>query len=524
MYYIVGSGPAGVAAAIPLVEAGLAVTILDSGLQLEDSVKQKVADLRQYSPEHWSTSDRAFLRGKAALVNGKLPRKTVFGSDFSYRQLPQFLVQGDAFNQSESSFAAGGFSTTWGAGLLSYSAADTSDWPLHLTELYPYYQAVQRWIPLAADRDALEKQHPLFSDSFSSLTRGRHISAWLQSIAGRRRSLEQAGFTYGAGRLALSDCRYCGLCLSGCPYDFIYRSSHTLALLRQRSPQLSYRRGLEVQEIREEAGSVAILTRDLNSQETIVFHGKRVFLAAGVLSSAKILLHSQRCYGEEVEIKDSQYFVFPLLTRVRCKSPRQEETFTIAQQVLHIAHPTLASPEIRLSLYPYNDFLSLTVQQKLGALYPLFRPFEDYFLGHLLLAQGCLPSKVSGSIRLSLEKQPSDGSLSLHCRSRLNPTSTIVFKKLFRHLLKNTSNLQALALAPLLQRGKIGQGFHMGASWPMALNPQGKFSSDLLGRPQGWQRLHLVDASVLPSLASGSITFTIMANAYRIAEQSRNLA
>jgi choline dehydrogenase-like flavoprotein len=44
--------------------------------------------------------------------------------------------------------------------------------------------------------------------------------------------------------------------------------------------------------------------------------------------------------------------------------------------------------------------------------------------------------------------------------------------------------------------------------------------SDLLGRPNGFQRIHVVDSSVLPSIAPGPITFTVMANAMRIAEES----
>jgi choline dehydrogenase-like flavoprotein len=42
--------------------------------------------------------------------------------------------------------------------------------------------------------------------------------------------------------------------------------------------------------------------------------------------------------------------------------------------------------------------------------------------------------------------------------------------------------------------------------------------SDLLGRPLGTQNIHVVDSSVLPTIAPGPITFTAMANAMRIAE------
>lgn len=44
--------------------------------------------------------------------------------------------------------------------------------------------------------------------------------------------------------------------------------------------------------------------------------------------------------------------------------------------------------------------------------------------------------------------------------------------------------------------------------------------SDILGRPPGARRIHVVDASVLPSIPATTITFGVMANAHRIAQES----
>ena len=47
-----------------------------------------------------------------------------------------------------------------------------------------------------------------------------------------------------------------------------------------------------------------------------------------------------------------------------------------------------------------------------------------------------------------------------------------------------------------------------------------KFECDVLGRPTGWERVHAVDATVLPSIAATTITLTVMANAHRIASEA----
>jgi choline dehydrogenase-like flavoprotein len=50
----------------------------------------------------------------------------------------------------------------------------------------------------------------------------------------------------------------------------------------------------------------------------------------------------------------------------------------------------------------------------------------------------------------------------------------------------------------------------------MRENPQ-VLETDVLGRPAGLRRVHLVDASVFPSIPATTITFSAMANAHRIA-------
>lgn len=42
----------------------------------------------------------------------------------------------------------------------------------------------------------------------------------------------------------------------------------------------------------------------------------------------------------------------------------------------------------------------------------------------------------------------------------------------------------------------------------------------MLGRPHGLSRVHVVDASVLPSIPATTISYLVMANAHRIATES----
>ena len=44
-----------------------------------------------------------------------------------------------------------------------------------------------------------------------------------------------------------------------------------------------------------------------------------------------------------------------------------------------------------------------------------------------------------------------------------------------------------------------------------------EFETDELGRPYGFERVHVVDSSVFPTVPATTITLSIMANAHRIA-------
>ena len=62
MYYLIGSGPAGIGAALALVEKKKPVTILDSGEDLESDKKEIVERMSKMEPEDWSQNDIQSLK------------------------------------------------------------------------------------------------------------------------------------------------------------------------------------------------------------------------------------------------------------------------------------------------------------------------------------------------------------------------------------------------------------------------------------------------------------------------------
>ena len=126
------------------------------------------------------------------------------------------------------------------------------------------------------------------------------------------------------------------------------------------------------------------------------------------------------------------------------------------------------------------------------------------------MAQAFLHSAHSARIDLTLA---ADG--------RLAPTvqgNDETEKVMERATSRLAQTLKLAGLVPLgfaRRPGDVGSSFHVGGSVPMAKAPESG-QSDILGRPHGLSRVHLVDASSLPSIPATTITFSVMANAHRI--------
>src|SRR5687767_1546134 len=142
---VVGSGPGGANAAVPLVEAGLDVLLLDVGE--EETRYSPIIPAEPFTTirETDDQQHRYFLGDEfEGIPFGKVglgaqltpPRRYVFTSGMS--RLP---VQSSTFQLTES-LALSGLGAAWGAGVFPFSDAELSGWPISRSELDPHYRAV----------------------------------------------------------------------------------------------------------------------------------------------------------------------------------------------------------------------------------------------------------------------------------------------------------------------------------------------------------------------------------------------
>ena len=142
MRYVIGSGPAGIAAAYALLKRGLPVTLLDAGLELEPERQEIVDSLARKQPEYWQPQEIAAIKEGMTVAADGVPLKYVYGSDFAYREADKFIRFQANEVENLPSLAKGGLSNVWGASLLPYLDRDIADWPISSDDLSPHYQEV----------------------------------------------------------------------------------------------------------------------------------------------------------------------------------------------------------------------------------------------------------------------------------------------------------------------------------------------------------------------------------------------
>jgi len=522
MIYVIGSGPTGVAAAAALLERNQQVAMLDAGFQLEPERRQIVHQLAMSKPADWPAASVARIKEGFSASGAGIPLKYSYGSDFPYRETERWLPQEAAGVGLMPSLAQGGLSNVWGGAVLPYLPAELAEWPITFEQLRPHYQAVLAWTGLSARHDDLAELFPLCHSQPELLPISRQADTLLQDLQRHRQELRSRGIWFGSSRLAVRandpghvPCATCGLCMYGCPYGLIYNAQSTLDQLR-RNPGFSYRGGVIVERFAESGGRVQISIRSVIDGERTVLDGERLYVGAGVLSSTRLLLESVDAFDRPLTLKDSQYFLLPLVRYRRTPGVVAEPLHTLSQVFLEIFDRDLSEHSIHLQVYGYNDLFLQAMQSSLGRAAAVMRPIIGQFLERFLLIQGYLHSDLSATIDVTLQKTSAGQPGRLRLVPRLNPRTGGVLKKLVCKLRQSRSSLRALPLRPLMKVGEPGRGFHSGGTLPMSASP-GPFQTDSLGRPYGFERVHIVDASVFPTINASTITLTAMANAHRIA-------
>jgi choline dehydrogenase-like flavoprotein len=519
---VIGSGHAGIAAALMLVEKGYRPIILDVGETLEPERQEIVNRLSGQPKSAWNPLDVAEIT-RNATVRGKRPKRLMFGSDFVYADRREAAPL-DAGDEGPSpTFAQGGFSGVWGAAMLPADDCDMTDWPVKRADLVPYYKRVLNRLPLSAAEDPLSRRFPLYRAESRSIELAPLERSFLDSLLHSHALRDSDDVAFGQARLAVraaddqlgAGCVYCGLCLSGCVYGSIYSTSQELIRLQQRG-EVDYRPHHLVVRLHECADRVRVTCRVQHDRlETLAFD--QVFLAAGAINSTRIMLESKQIYNQDVNMKTTQGYILPML-RLRGAPFVWPQTNTLCAVFFEFKVAGGGDHWVHTQISAANELVMARLGFHATGGGSKNRVLKSAFR-RLLIALVTFHSDLAGSYRLRLcpaaEGEPS----TLVIRSQPSPEFPHLARRAARQLARHMLRVGVLPLLPLIQGGlRRPSGWHYGGAMPMSARPRGYMETDVLGRPVGWSRVHVVDSSVFPSLPSTTIALLAMANAQRIVD------
>jgi len=506
MDIVVGSGPSGWSVTLALLARGREVTMIDGGQTLDQHAQEKQKTLAAISPDAWTQEQIETWQMPQFGSAENVARR--FGSDYAQVIPEQTLQDPPDWFGLRASHAVGGLSNVWGAAVLPNRQADIADWPVKTADLAPHYKAIADVMPVSGRADRLETLFPAFPMSDRTpLSPGPQGRTLLKRLDQEGDALEREGVHSGQARQAIfSNCRYCGMCLHGCPWNLIFSTNHALDRL-ESNPKFTHLSGRIATRFSETNTKT-----ELYLEDGTTLKADRVYLAAGVLETARIVLSSQPVPGQQLTLLDSQHFFLPTLHSWRPDGqPENDQHHTLTEAFIEIDDPQISPYLSHTQIYGWNEFYAREMIASYGTKLPGSASLFHALSRRLMVAQTFLHSDYSAQIGLRL----GDNDTRLRATLHENPTTAPMIKAVKSKLAKSLRRVGLYALSFASRPGAPGSSFHSGGTLPMSATP-GPLQTDPSGRLLGLERVYVVDASVLPSIPATTITFSVMANAHRI--------
>ncbi len=519
---IIGSGPGAAGAALALAaDPAQQITVVDVGHGLEPELQEVRHSLASTNEATWSPDYVERISHQPVATKGAaLPQKWAFGSDFPFRDVGQLAgihPIGQA-NGSVVSGAYGGFSNVWGAQLMPFSRATFDRWPVSFAEMDPHYRTALDEMTLAGDEDDLAGLFPLIVEGRRLPPLADRTKRVLDRYSTHRADVRSRGITVGRARLAFraDECTRCGLCMTGCPHQLIYSASQTFDRLRA-SGRITYRPHLLAFRLSEEDAVPSVVVRNTGTGATERLTADRVFVACGGIGTTRLVLGSLERYDRPVTLQESVQFVMPTLSARAGADPRTARNFTLNQFNLLYDHTGEGLDLCQVHFYDYNPAFLASLPGPMTA--PRAEPLLAAFLRRVSVGLGYVPGWGAPGVRVTARRNGTDELPELDVDRDGTDGWPPMLRGLVRAMLQVAPALDLWPVLPMTTVSAAAKSYHFGGSFPHGTE-RTPTSTDRQGRLAGWDRIHLVDASVFTSVPATTFTLTIMANAHRIASEA----
>lgn len=528
---IVGSGASGVHFARTALARGHRVSIVDVGLPAPAAV----------APDATYVALKRELDDPAGYFLGAAAEKVVYPGPtqkhYGFPPSKSYVFQRPAAVNIESSdfepivsFARGGLAEAWTGGCYEFSDRDLARFPFSFEEIRPYYTDVARAVGIAGVDDDIARFSPFTAPYLPPLPLDEHSERLLARYAERRARLnDDLGFFLGRSRVATLTrdagerraCTGLGRCLWGCPRQALYAPSMTLRQLLAHEC-FRYVPGHVVSHFHYDAAGrvtgVAAVPVDGGAEVTL--RADLVVLAAGTVGTSRIYLESLYRREQRLEVlgglMDNPHGVIPFVNLRHLGRPVRSDSYQfhlLALEVLgrdgtHEAHGQITTLRAA-SAHPIVQ--SLPFDLRTGA--AVFRRIRSA----LGVANVWRPGSARAAQAVSLRSDPGGGT-SLVIAFPPDAEARAGLLAVMARVRRALAALDCRAPARMSQVLPAGSSVHYAGTLPMT-EAEREHTCDRNGRVRGFRNLVVADGAGFPALPAANLTFTLMANASRLADR-----
>jgi choline dehydrogenase-like flavoprotein len=527
---VVGSGPSAVHFTLSVLKKGYDVLMLDAGLQSPPAA----------NPEDGFDDLKRNLADPVSYFIGKQFESVIMPDDrneyYGFPPNKKYIFQAPGGYEIRTSgftpllsFAQGGLAEAWTGAVYPFNDTELNAFPFSYADLDPHYVTVAERIGVSGAKDDLSRFVPYHSKIMPPLDLDAHSKVLMERYTRHRRYInERCGAVIGRSRVATlsSDmgsrkkCDYTGRCLWGCPQGALYTPSLSLEECR-RYPNFAYQPGVLVRRFKYDSNRriTLVIGEWIETRQEVEFPINTLVLGAGAISSSRIFLESMTPRREGplrlTGLMDNRQVLVPFinlsmigrrydphsyqyhLMGIGLEARRPEEFIhgLITTLKTTLGHPIFQKipTDLKTALYIFRN-----VRGALGVINVNFHDYrrENNFLE---LEPGC-----DGKPRLFIHYQP-------------RPDEPGDLHAVLKRIRKVLWRLGCVVPPGMLHVRPMGSSVHYAGTLPMSPT-RAPMTVSTSCRSHDFENLYFVDGSTFPFLPSKNITFTLMANAVRIAE------
>lgn len=299
---VVGSGMSGGWAAKELCEKGLKTLVLERGRNVEH-----IKDYPTATKNPWDLPHRGIVPLEVVEEN------PVAASCYAFNEGTQHFFVKDKEHPYEQikpfhwirGYQVGGKSLTWGRWTQRWSDLDFEanakegiaiDWPIRYKDIAPWYSYVEKFVGISGNKDGIphlpdgEFQPPMEMNCLE-----KHFKESIESNYSNRMLITSRTANLTRELPGRAPCQYRNLCNRGCPYGAYFSSNSATLPAAAATGKLILRSDAVVHSVIYDENSkkaTGVRVIDVKTKETTEYYAKIVFLNAGTINTASILLNS----------------------------------------------------------------------------------------------------------------------------------------------------------------------------------------------------------------------------------------